>query len=140
MLGCNLIYNRPTESGSPYYVTDRNGDSNVDAKNTDNPECMTDNESDESENLHTIVISNGKFDKRSENLDKILFQSECIVSLKAGFLTLKNFVMEKINTISEKLNSSTHPNNEYTLYQEQIKHSREENSSMNLITKILSEN
>ena len=48
--------------------------------------------------------------------------------------------MGKINTISEKLNTSAHPNNEYNLYQEQIKHSRKENSSMNLIIKILSEN
>ena len=101
---------------------------------------MTDNKSDEAENFHTIVIPKGKCDKRPENLDKILFQNECIVLLKAGFLTLKNFVMGKVNTISEKLNTSTHPNNEYTLYQEQIKHSRKENSSMNLIIKILSEN
>ena len=46
MLKSNLIYNKPTESGSSYYVTDKNSDSNVDANNTDNPECMSDNDSD----------------------------------------------------------------------------------------------
>ena len=46
MLKSNLIYNRPTESGPSYYVKFKNGDSNVDA-NSDNPECMSDNDSDE---------------------------------------------------------------------------------------------
>ena len=67
-------------------------------------------------------------------------QKTCILSLKAGFLTLKNFVMGEINTILEKLNTSTHANNEHTLCQEQMKYLREENSSKNLIIKILSEN
>ena len=49
------------------------------------------------------------------------------MSPKAEFLTLKNFVMEEINTILEKPNTSTHPNNEHTLCQEQIKYFREEN-------------
>ena len=38
MLRSNLIYNRPAESGPSYYVTYKNGYSNVDANNTDNPE------------------------------------------------------------------------------------------------------
>ena len=38
MLRSNLIYNRPTKSGPSYYVTDKNGDSDVDTNNTDNPE------------------------------------------------------------------------------------------------------
>ena len=67
-------------------------------------------------------------------------QKTCILSLKAAFLTLKNFVMGEINTILEKLNTSTHANNEHALCQEQMKYLREENSSKNLIIKILSEN
>ena len=48
--------------------------------------------------------------------------------------------MGEINTILEILSTSTHPNNEHTLCQEQIKYLREENSSKNLIIKILCEN
>ena len=59
---------------------------------------------------------------------------------KAEFLTLKNFVIGKIDAILEKLKTSTHPNNEHTLWQEQIKCLREENNSKNLIIKILFEN
>ena len=140
MLTNNLIYNKPTESGPSYYVTGKNGDSNVDANNTDNPECMTDNNSDESGAFHAIVTPNSKCYKRPENLDKTLLQSQCFMSLKAEFLTLKNFVIGEINTILEKLKTCTHPNNEHTLYQEQIKYLREENNSKNLITKILSQN
>ena len=62
------------------------------------------------------------------------------MSLKAEFLTLKNLIIGEINMIFEKLKSSTHPNNEHTLCQEQIKFLREENNSKNLIIKILSEN
>ena len=62
------------------------------------------------------------------------------MSLKEEFLTLKNFVTGEINEISQKLKTSTHPNNEHALCQEQIKYLREENSSKNLIIKILSEN
>ena len=47
MLRSNLIYYIPTESGPSYYLTDKNGDSNVDTNNTDNPECLSDNDSDE---------------------------------------------------------------------------------------------
>ena len=55
MLRSNLIYNRPTESGSSYYLTDKNGDSNVHTNNTDNPECMSNNDSDEPDVFHSIV-------------------------------------------------------------------------------------
>ena len=48
--------------------------------------------------------------------------------------------MGEINTILEKLNTSTHVNNDHTVYQQQIKHLREENSSNMLIIKIPSEN
>ena len=48
--------------------------------------------------------------------------------------------MGEINTILQKLSTSKHPNNEHTLCQKQIKQLREENSSKNLIIKILSEN
>ena len=89
MLKSNLIYNRPTESEPSYYITDKNGDSNVDANNTDNPEYMSDNDSDEQKFFHAIVTPNSKLDKRPENLDKALLQSQCIVSLKAEFLTLR---------------------------------------------------
>ena len=73
MLAKNLIYNRPTESGPSYYVTEKNGDSNV-ANNTDNPECMTDNDSDEPGAFHAIVTPNSKRDERPENLDKTSLQ------------------------------------------------------------------
>ena len=121
MLTNNLIYNKPTESGPSYYVTGKNGDSNVDANNTDNPECMTDNNSDESGAFHVIVTPNSKHYERPENLDKTPLQSQFFMSLKVEFLTLKNFVIGKINTILEKLKTSTHPNNEHALCQEQIK-------------------
>ena len=102
----------------------------------------SDNDSDEtnSTTFHTIVTPNSKRDERPENLDKTPLQSQFLMSPKAEFLTLKNFVMEEINTILEKPNTSTHPNNEHTLCQEQIKYFREENSSKNLIIKILFEN
>ena len=48
--------------------------------------------------------------------------------------------MGEINAILEKLNTSTHPNNEHTLCQEQTKYLREENSLENLMIKILCEN
>ena len=48
--------------------------------------------------------------------------------------------MGEINTILEKRNTTTDLNNEQTLCEEQIKYLREENSSKNLIIKILSEN
>ena len=48
--------------------------------------------------------------------------------------------MGEVNTILEKLNTSTHPNNEHTLCREQIKYLREENSSKKLTIKILCEN
>ena len=118
MLTNNLIYNKPTESGPSYYVTGKNGDSNVDASNTDNPECMTDNNSDEPGVLHAIVTPNSKRDERPENLDKTPLQCQCFMSLKAEFLTFKKFFIGEINTILEKLKTSTHPNNEHTLCQE----------------------
>ena len=52
-------------------LRENNGDLNVDANNTDNPECMTDNDSDEPGALHAIVTTNNKRDERLENLDKI---------------------------------------------------------------------
>ena len=101
---------------------------------------MSDNDSDEPDVFHTIVTTNSKRDEKPENLDKTPLQSQCFMSLNTEFLTLKNFVMGEINTILEKLNTSTHPNNEHTLCQEQIKYLREENSSKNLTIKMLSEN
>ena len=92
----NLIYNKPTESGPSYYVTRKNGDSNVDANNTDNPECMTDNDSDESGTFHATITPNSKRDERLEHLDKTPLQSQCFMSLKAEFLTFKNFVIGEI--------------------------------------------
>ena len=102
----------------------------------------SDNDSDQpgSNTFHTRVTSNNKRDERPENLDETPPQSQFFMSPKAEFLTLKNFVMEEINTILEKPNTSAHPNNEHTLCQEQIKYFREENSSKNLIIKILFEN
>ena len=90
--------------------------------------------------FHTIVTPNSKCDERPENLGKTPLQSQCFMSLKAEFLTPKYFVMGEINTILEKLNASTHPNTEDTLCREQIKFLREENSSINVLIKILSEN
>ena len=140
MVTNNLIYNKPTESGPSYYVTGKNGDSNVDANNTDNSECMTDNDSDEPDAIHAIVTPNRKRDERPGNLDKTPLQSQRFMSLKEEFLTLKNFVIGEINKILEKLKTSTQRNNEHALCKEQIKYLREENNSKNLIIKILSEN
>ena len=91
MLTNNLIYNKPTESGPSYCVAGKNGDSNVDANNTDNPECMTNNDSDERGALHAKITPNSKRDERPENLDKTPLQRQCSMSLKEEFLTLKNF-------------------------------------------------
>ena len=76
---------------------------------------MTDVNSDEPGALHAIVTPNSKRDERPENLGKTPLQSQCFMSLKAEFLTLKNFVIGKINTTLEKLKTSTHPNNEHAL-------------------------
>ena len=94
---------------------------------------MSDNDSDEPGAFHTIVPPNSKRDERPENLDNTPLQSQCFMLLKAEFLTLKNFVIGEINVILEKLKTSTHPNNEHILCQEQIKYLREENSSKNLM-------
>ena len=48
--------------------------------------------------------------------------------------------MGEINKILEKLNTSTHPNNAYTLCQEQMKYLRQEYILNRLMIKILSEN
>ena len=90
---------------------------------------MTDNDSDEPGALHAVVTPNNKRDERPENLDKTPLQSQCLMSLKEKFLTLKDFVIGEINKILEKLKTSTQPNNEHTLCQEQIKYLREENNS-----------
>ena len=140
MLTYSLIYNKSTESGPSCYITEKSGDSNVDANSTDNPECMTDNDSDEPGAFHAVVTPNSKCDERPENLNKTPLQSQCFMSLKAEFLTLKNFVIGGINTILERLKTFAHPNNEHTLWQEEIKYLREENNSKNLIIKIPSEN
>ena len=96
MVTNDLIYNKPTDSGPSHYVTGRNSDSNVDANNTDNPEYMTDNDSDEPGALHAIVTPNSKRDERPENLDKTLLQNQCYMLLKGEFLTLKDFVIGEI--------------------------------------------
>ena len=58
------------------------------------------------------------------------------MSLKAEFLILQNFVIGDITRILEKRKTSTHPNKEDTLCQEQIKYLREEEfNSKNLIKK-----
>ena len=134
----NSISNKSTESAPSYYVTGKNGDSNVDANN--NLECMTDNDSDETGALRAIVTSNSKRDERPENLVKTPLQSQCYMSLKEELLAREKCVIGEINKILEKLKTSTHPNNEHALCQEQIKYLREENNSKNLIIKILSEN
>ena len=61
---------------------------------------------------------------------------QCIVSLIAEFLTLKNLVIAEINTITEKLKSSTHSNNEHTPCQEQISYLRFSRSNQNSIKRI----
>ena len=96
---------------------------------------MDDNDSDEPDIFLTMVTPNSKRDEKPENLDKIILQIQCILPLKAEFSTLKNCVMGKFNMITEKLNTSKHPNNEHTLCREQIKYVREENSSEDLIKK-----
>ena len=85
MVRNNLFYKKPTESGPSYYVTGKNGDSNVDANNTDNSECMTDNDSDEPDTIHAIVTPNRKRDERPGNLDKTPLQSQRFMSLKEDF-------------------------------------------------------
>ena len=74
MLKGNLIYNKPRESGPSYYVMDKNVDSNVDANNIENRECMRDNYSDELDVFLTIVTPTSRRDERSENLGKTLLQ------------------------------------------------------------------
>ena len=111
MVTNNLIYNKLTESEPSYYVTEKNGDSNVDANNTNNQECMTNNDPDEPGALHAIAAPNNKRDERQENLDKTPLQSEYLMLLKEELLTLKNFVTGEGNKISEKLKTSAHPNN-----------------------------
>ena len=96
MVTNNLIYSKPTESGPPYYVTGKNCDSNTDANNTDNQECMTNTDPDEPGALHAIVTPNSKRDERPENLDKTPLQSQCFMSLKEKFLILKNLLEEKL--------------------------------------------
>ena len=100
---------------------------------------MAYNDSDEPSAPQAIVTPNSKHDERPENLDKTPVESQCFMSLKAEFLTLKNFVIREINTFLEKPKTFTHPNNEHTLCQEQNKYLREVNNSKNLIIKILSE-
>ena len=82
MVKNNLIYNKPTENGPSYYVTGKNCDSNVDANNTDNPECMTDNDPNEPGALALLLTPNNKLDERPENLDKTPLQSQRFMSLK----------------------------------------------------------
>ena len=72
-----------------YYVTDKNSDLNVGANNIENPENMTDNDSDKPDILHKIVVPNTKRNERLENLEKTLLQSQCIALLKAEFLSSK---------------------------------------------------
>ena len=69
-----------------YYVTDKNSDLNVGANNIENPENMTDNDSDKPDK---IVAPNTKRNERLENLEKTLLQSQCIALLKAEFLSSK---------------------------------------------------
>ena len=52
-------------------------------------------------------IHNSKRDKRPENLDKTALQSQCFMSLKAVFNSQKIFVVGQINTVLEKLKTST---------------------------------
>ena len=55
MVKGNLIYNRTIESGLSSYVTPKNGDSDIDANNTNNPESMSDINSHEPDVFHTTV-------------------------------------------------------------------------------------
>ena len=82
MITNDLIYKKPTESGTSYYVTGKNSESNAEASNTDNTECMTNNDSDEPGALHAVVAPNSKRDERPENLGKTPLQSQCFMSLK----------------------------------------------------------
>ena len=66
---------------------------------------------DEQDVFYTIVTPISKRNERQEDLDKTPPQSQCFMSLKIEFLTLKNFVTGEVNTILEKLNISTHLNN-----------------------------
>lgn len=74
-------------------------------------ENMSDNDSEETDIFHIMVTLNSKRYERPENLDKTFLRSQCVVPLKAEILTLENFVVGEINTVREKLNTSTHPNN-----------------------------
>ena len=76
-------------------------------------------DSDEPDIFLTMVTPDSKRDERPENLDKTLLQIQCILSLNAEFLTLKNFVVGEINMIIEKL--ILLPSNEHTLCQELTK-------------------
>ena len=76
-------------------------------------------DSDEPDIFLTMVTPDSKCDERSENLGKTLLQIQCILSLNAEFLTLKNFVVGEINMITEKLIFL--PSNEHTLWQELTK-------------------
>ena len=76
-------------------------------------------DSDEPDIFLTMVKPDSKRDERPENLDKTLLQIQCILSLNAEFLTLKNFVVGEINMIIEKL--ILLPSNEHTLCQELTK-------------------
>ena len=92
MVRGNLIYNRPTEIGPSYYVTDKNSDWYANANNTGNPKSMSDinsdepNDSDEPDVFHTLVTPNSKLDERPKNLDKTPLQNQCFMSLKAQFI------------------------------------------------------
>ena len=76
-------------------------------------------DSDEPDIFLTVVTPDSKRDERPENLDKTLLQIQCILSLNAEFLTLKNFVVGEIDMIIEKL--ILLPSNEHTLCQELTK-------------------
>ena len=93
-----------------------------------NQKIMNDKVSDESGIFHS-----SKCIETPENLDKTLLQTQCILSLKAEFLSPKMFVMGEINTITEKLKTSTHSKNKHTHCREKIKYLREKNSSNILI-------
>ena len=64
---------------------DSNGDSNVGGNNSDNQECMNNNDPDEPGALHATVTPNNKRDKRPEKLDKTPLQSQYFMSLKEEF-------------------------------------------------------
>ena len=60
MLRSNLIAKTSLRKG----LRTKNGYSNVDAHNTDNPVCMNDNGFDEPDVFHIIVTPNSKGDER----------------------------------------------------------------------------